>query len=220
MANDKTNMNELVAEDDDPTAELEVLADTYDFIGNKRKEVDPSIAALETDLQNRSETIDRLQFDIEQLRAKWTGLEVEIEAREDLTKNLNQKLDDARASFFNYRGSLDTLKEQFRIQNFALRDRLRELTGVDPGQNIDDPPYEYTAFDSNPNGELALQQRNIQKTEAVLRQLVIGGRLGFWNSRSGGISQGSEVLRALDARSIRQSVCGAGRPTNVASLTP
>ena len=53
MANDKNNMNELVAEDDDPTAELEMLADTYDFIGKKRKEVDPSITELESDLQNR-----------------------------------------------------------------------------------------------------------------------------------------------------------------------
>ena len=35
-----------------------------------------------------------LQFDIEQLRARWTGLEAEIQTREELTSTLNQKLDD------------------------------------------------------------------------------------------------------------------------------
>lgn len=70
-----------------------MLADTYDFVGQKRKRVDPSISDLESDLQNRTETIDRLQFDIEQLRTKWAGLEVELKAREDLTKQLNQKIE-------------------------------------------------------------------------------------------------------------------------------
>lgn len=92
MANDKNIINELVTDDDDSTAELEMLADTLDFVGNKRKRVDPSITELESDLRHRTETIDRLQFDIEQLRAKWTGLEVEIKAREDLTKSLNRKI--------------------------------------------------------------------------------------------------------------------------------
>ena len=96
MANDKNNTNKLVAEDDDPTAELEMLADTYDFVGRKHKQVAPSLTELKSDLKNRSETIDRLQFDIEHLRARWSGLEVEIKAREDLTTDLNQKLEDTR----------------------------------------------------------------------------------------------------------------------------
>lgn len=96
MANDKNTTNELVADDDDTTAEFEMLAATYDFIGRKRAAAVPSIKELESDLKNRSETIERLQFDIEQLRAKWAGLEVEIKAREDLTRELNQELGDAR----------------------------------------------------------------------------------------------------------------------------
>jgi len=96
MANDKNTTNELVADDDDTTAEFEMLAATYDFIGRKRAAAVPSIKELESDLKNRSETIERLQFDIEQLRAKWSGLEVEIKAREDLTRELNQELGDAR----------------------------------------------------------------------------------------------------------------------------
>ncbi len=72
-----------------------------------------------------------------------------------------KKLEDARDSFFNYRESLDTLKEQFRTQNLDVRDRLRELTGVDPGQDIDNPPASYVDFDRNPNGKLAQQLGNI-----------------------------------------------------------
>jgi chromosome segregation ATPase len=127
MTNDKNNLNELVAEVDDPTAELETLANTYEFVGKQRKEVDPSITELETVLQNRSETIDRLQFDIAQLSAKWTGLEVEIEAREDLTKNLNQKLDDAREIL----ALNEKLLEERDRQIESLNEKLREEHGAE-----------------------------------------------------------------------------------------
>jgi len=109
MANDKKNINELVTDDDDPTAELEVLAmspaqpetdsqsetgaDTYDYVESQKADRDVSITELKSDLKTRSETIDRLQYDIEQLRAKWTGLETEIKAREELTNQLHVKLD-------------------------------------------------------------------------------------------------------------------------------
>ncbi|MDH3265472.1 MAG: FHA domain-containing protein [Gammaproteobacteria bacterium] len=112
MANDKNNMNELVTDDDDPTAELKALtsvealpvepddnlsesgADTSDFAEPVSLLSDPSIADMKSALKSRSETIDRLQFDIEQLHARWTGLEVEIQAREELTKRLHQELAD------------------------------------------------------------------------------------------------------------------------------
>ena len=82
MANDKNIINELVA-GDGTTVQLEALADTNDFPGHPDSQRD------------RSATIDRLQFDIEQLRARWTGLEAEIKAREELTTGLNRKLDEA-----------------------------------------------------------------------------------------------------------------------------
>lgn len=82
-----------------------------------------------------------------------------------------KKLDHARASFFSYRQTLDTLKEQFRVQNLAVRDRLRTLTGVDPGQDIDNPPFEYRDFENNPNGELALQMGNIRLAETHMQFL-------------------------------------------------
>ncbi|MCP4300096.1 MAG: hypothetical protein GY783_05905, partial [Gammaproteobacteria bacterium] len=106
-------MNELVSDDDDPTAELEVLslrniesadaeveresdANTYGF--GKRK--DPasdegqSIPELQSDLEARTKTIGRLQYDIEQLRSKWLGLETEISAREEIVSNLSCEVDE------------------------------------------------------------------------------------------------------------------------------
>lgn len=110
MANKNKNSNTLVADDDDDqTAELEVLtlrrafderdeeleadADTFD-IDDLDVDIQEgvSVADLRTDLRTRSETIDRLQFDIEQLRAKWLGLEAEIKSREELTENLATEL--------------------------------------------------------------------------------------------------------------------------------
>ncbi len=110
MANDKKNLKELVSDDDDPTAELETLTfphvrgtvqsevetHTCDFDTDDTDDTgdDQHISALKSDLQDRSETIDRLQFDIEQLRARWLGLETEIEAREQLSKTQRQDLDE------------------------------------------------------------------------------------------------------------------------------
>ena len=107
MANDKKNINELVTEDDDPTAELETLslqqissrgddallesaASTHDYHEDGGR--DAAIDELKSDLQSRSETINRLQFDIEQFRAKWNGLETEIQARQKITDDLNHEI--------------------------------------------------------------------------------------------------------------------------------
>ena len=111
MANNKKNINALVTDDDDPTAELEVLSsgkvsaphdeqdlsesatDTDDFVDASDAERAAAIEELKSDLETRSETITRMQFDIQQLRAKWTGLETEIKAREELTEKINAELE-------------------------------------------------------------------------------------------------------------------------------
>lgn len=112
MANDKKNINELVSEEDDLTADLKALglqrvragaeddlsessARTYDFI-DADDDRSSSISVLQHDLQARSETINHLQYDIEQLRARWIGLETEIKAREEITDSLNSNLHEAR----------------------------------------------------------------------------------------------------------------------------
>ncbi|MCH9693855.1 MAG: FHA domain-containing protein [Gammaproteobacteria bacterium] len=109
MANENNNINELVADDDDPTAELELPsfrnsgandvdlesdAKTYDADDDTRllPTSGLTVSELQSDLKSRAETIGQLQFDIEQLRSKWLGLESEIKARETQTETLNKDL--------------------------------------------------------------------------------------------------------------------------------
>jgi len=108
MANENKNINELVSDDDDPTAELEILSfqefdladvepesdlNTYGFDTDDGSSSGQSVPELRSDLEKRTETIGRLQYDIEQLRAKWLGLETEIEAREQIVSALLRDVD-------------------------------------------------------------------------------------------------------------------------------
>lgn len=111
MANDNKKINDLVSESDDDTSELEVLTATVVFNPNHDCEAesdaathcfetltrpaaeDESIAALKSDLQQREENISNLQYDIAELRARWTGLEKELKAREELTDNVTRELE-------------------------------------------------------------------------------------------------------------------------------
>jgi chromosome segregation ATPase len=114
MANENKKINQLVTnQDDDPTAELEALpesaaaeieaapeveaeseASTFDFdkLGNELGDADKTISRLRSDLKSRAESINKLQFDIEQLRSRWSGLEKEIEVREEITDKLTEEL--------------------------------------------------------------------------------------------------------------------------------
>ena len=104
MANEKKKINELVS-DDDPTSELDVVtfrqnlnksgdgssaeadAHTSDFdLLDDGTVSGASIEELNSDLRRRSETVERLQYDIAQLHSKWLGLETEIKAREELAQ--------------------------------------------------------------------------------------------------------------------------------------
>ncbi len=138
MANENKKTNELVSPDDDATEELEALtwrrdagddhaessADTMNFEG--RDELDPAqaeaIDELRLDLQTRSETINRLQFDIEQLRARWLGLETEIKAREEMTASLVRDLDESKESL---QRKTQLLKERDQTIK-ALKAEIRE----------------------------------------------------------------------------------------------
>ena len=132
MANDNNKINKLVStSDDDPTAELEIPAyfpdeaeiidheleadaNTFEF---EQADVQPeldeqSIAALKSGLKSRTERINRLQFDIEQLRAKWTGLEKEIEAREEITKNLQDDINQLNGKLSSSDNKLGSRKKE------------------------------------------------------------------------------------------------------------
>jgi chromosome segregation ATPase len=115
MANENKNIKELVSDDDDPTAELEIPSfqlpeDSEDLLAEQESDSHTcglndaddadlrrmqSIPELQSDLKSRSRTIGQLQYDIQQLRSKWLGLEAEIGAREEIVSNLlneNEKL--------------------------------------------------------------------------------------------------------------------------------
>ena len=108
MANENKNINELVS-DDDPTSELEAITwkreaksagvpiigetEAKTFDAETLTPGSDSIAELQSDLESRSATIERLQFDLEQLRARWLGLEAEIEAREEIAAELSAELE-------------------------------------------------------------------------------------------------------------------------------
>lgn len=143
MANDNNKTNKLVSSsDDDPTAELEIpgyfsderepddqaLEGDANTSGFEQAEVqtdldEESIAALKSGLESRTERINRLQFDIEQLRAKWTGLETEIQAREEITNNLNADL-----SLLN--GKLEASESELGKRERALEKVTHELEQV------------------------------------------------------------------------------------------
>ncbi len=132
MANENKNTNELVLEEDDPTAELETLAlmqgrakessaNTFDVPEDDEQHA--SIAQLKSDLERRSETINGLQFDIEQLRARWTGLETEIKAREEATANLHAELDEARSTLTRREKKLRKRDQSIKSLKAEIRER-------------------------------------------------------------------------------------------------
>jgi DNA repair exonuclease SbcCD ATPase subunit len=96
MTNENKNINELVSDDDEPTSELEAI--TF------RQETETRGTLLESDdntydlderverAERDSKTIGKLQYDIEQLRARWIGVETELRAREEITNRLNAEL--------------------------------------------------------------------------------------------------------------------------------
>jgi chromosome segregation ATPase len=139
MANENKKNTELVADDDDPTSELELLT-----LQQVPDSVDDPVAT-ESDANTfnfdrpsaQSETIERLQFDIEQLRARWTGLETEIKAREELTSKLHSELNtkthalSRKDKLISKRDrAIKSLKAEIRERNKEfgeLRDNLDEL---------------------------------------------------------------------------------------------
>lgn len=160
MANENKNIKELVSEDDDPTAELEILSlpvdesddsiepsesdsHTHGLAHSKRVEstLGQSIPELQSDLESRTKTIGKLQYDIQQLRAKWLGLEAEISAREEIVNNLlketsklKKKVARKDSLLKKRRESVITLKSEIRKHNEdygLLKARLEEQESTD-----------------------------------------------------------------------------------------
>ena len=105
MVSDNKNINRLSTEAaDEPTTELEILSlemvptdeelemDASTFSLDEDDSEGDGRETLESNLRTKDERISNLQYDIEQLRARWVGLEKEISAREELTDILQGDL--------------------------------------------------------------------------------------------------------------------------------
>jgi chromosome segregation ATPase len=116
--------NERVHDADDLS---EAAAGTHGMDDPGESDRDLEITELQSDLKNRSETINRLQYDIEQLRARWTGLEKEIEAREELTEKLSAELSDTNDKRIRKEHLLKKRNKTIRLLKADIRDRNDEL---------------------------------------------------------------------------------------------
>lgn len=140
MTNDKKNIKSLVSDaDDDPTAELEIIradglaqlpdgeleseANTFDCdeVESSDDEVDVRILRLRKEVRSRDESIGRMQFDIEQLRARWNGLDKEIQVREQLTDKLNIELRTTKSALASTERELSRSKDELRERERQLR---------------------------------------------------------------------------------------------------
>lgn len=146
MTNENNNINELVADDDDPTVELEVLIFGQDQSGaseadektynteQETEEVSASgitVSELQSDLLSRKKTISHLQYDIQQLHTKWLGLETEINAREVQTEQLNSELSSSRDALVRKEKLLKKRDRKISSLKTEIRqrdDNYRQLT--------------------------------------------------------------------------------------------
>ena len=196
MANDKNTINELVIDDDDPTAELETLslsdplpeissdqsevaAKTHGFQDNIETGSYESVSELESQLEARSETINRLQFDLEQLRSKWAGLESENKAREDITDRQNVDLDAIRTKLANKNTvlkqrnrSIKELKSEIRSRNSAYNKLQVSIDDIAKAaaERPDDEPGDEHAVLAAKAGQLASNRLLIRELRAQIER--------------------------------------------------
>lgn len=150
MASVRNKINKLVSTpENDLTAEFEIPAFFPDE--RERHDQDPeedtktveferpgiqdeadaaSNGAMNPDTNSRTDSIDRLQVDIDRLRAKWTGLEHEIEAREKITDNLNAEIVELNGKLKTSVSELELAKE--RAEHAAAEiEQIREAAKKD-----------------------------------------------------------------------------------------
>ena len=125
MANEKNNINELVADDDDQTAELEAVTFRQDHPSRdpNPSESDEHTSDFSGHHSSDAQQVGKLQYDIEQLRAKWLGLETEIAAREELTDRLNTDIDGLRDSLSRKEELLKSRDSKIKTLKAEIRNR-------------------------------------------------------------------------------------------------
>jgi chromosome segregation ATPase len=130
MANDNKNTHELASDLDDDTSELELLSATYaadpaldyeaesDAATHSFESLDSererkSLGTLQVELRERDEYIGRLEYDLEQLRARSSGLEAELRVREALTESATAERNEARQALQEARERLEQRDQAF-----------------------------------------------------------------------------------------------------------
>ena len=210
MTNDNKNINELVADDDDPTVELEIPsfaeemgstaeadAKTYDAQEMADEELSPgvTVSELQSDLRSRKKTIGQLQYDIQQLHAKWLGLETEIGARELQTEQLNHELSSSREALLRKEKLLEKRDQDIK----ALETKNRQLKNRPDESQLpvsDEPPAE-----DLPQGELLQRLSRTEKNADSLRQQS----QDLIESISGAEREIDYLSQRLDDASLRNS---------------
>lgn len=130
MANEKNKINELVSNDDEPTAELEALTFRQDRTSHATlpESDDDTFDAVQQD-SGDAQTVSKLRYDIEQLRAKWMGREAEIRVREEITDSLNAELAEARDTLARRDKLLKTRDRTIRSLKSEIREREEKYRG-------------------------------------------------------------------------------------------
>jgi chromosome segregation ATPase len=84
-----------------------------------------------TDVNSRKEHANRLRFDIQQLRLRWSGLEKEIQAREELTVRLNTRLKESQRKLAAAESTQSAKEADNDALRATLKDKLSLLTSVE-----------------------------------------------------------------------------------------
>ncbi len=189
MANENKKTNELVDDDDDPTSELEALTDrhllefgavgaddeaeadanTFDIADLSDDVTDgKSLDGLKSDLRKRSETIERLQYDIAQLHARWLGLETEIKAREELTDRLTARLDEAEEKLASRDRTLSERDRSIKSLKAEIRERQQSYqTLVEEADELRERAEELSARADIESANQILEQQAGQLVSAL-----------------------------------------------------
>ena len=140
MANENKNTHDVVA-DEDITAELKELtlqqvltrsaadepleddANTFEFERSPGRPLSNDVEVLRSDLKSHSNTIGRMQFELEQLRSKWQGLQSEARARAAIGDELNRQVGELREALENRNRQLGKRDRTIRSLKAEIRDR-------------------------------------------------------------------------------------------------
>ena len=179
MANEKNNINELVS-DEDPTAELEAITFRQDHLSSVEEplESDEHTSDLGRKVGDDAQTIGKLQYGIEQLRARWLGLQAEIQAREEVTVTLTTELNELRECLGLKNALLDSREAEIESLKFELQEqearylaaaaRQEEKIGSmrKAARSIPKPPPSSSTQDDEP-----FSQNRLLRTEAYADSL-------------------------------------------------